>query len=90
MDTLTKNAQNNMIEHLNKVLSLDDPMTFQKVLLDYARGRHELTLVAERAGVRRETIWRYETGQTAAPLEILVKIIGAVGAKLIIVSDEAF
>jgi DNA-binding phage protein len=48
-----------------------------------------MTLVAERAGVRRETIWRYETGETAAPFETLVKIIAAVGAKLIIVSDEA-
>jgi hypothetical protein len=42
------------------------PMTFQKVHLGYARGRYELALVAEQAGVRRETIWRYETGGGSA------------------------
>jgi len=78
-----------MVEHLNRVLALDDPMSFQKTLLSYARGRHELALVAEQAGVRRETIWRYETGATAAPLEVLVKIIAAIGAKLVIIPDEA-
>jgi predicted transcriptional regulator len=77
-----------MVEHLNRVLALNDPMNFQKVLLSYARGRHELALVAEQAGVRRETIWRYETGVATAPLEVLVKIIAAIGAKLVIVADE--
>ena len=86
---ITKNAQNNMVEHLNRVLALNDPMTFQKVLLGYARGRHELARVAEQAGVRREMIWRYETGATTAPLEVLVKIIAAIGAKLVIMADEA-
>jgi DNA-binding phage protein len=89
MAKLTKNPPNNMIEHLNEVLSLDDPITFQRVLLDYARGRHELASIAEQAGVRRETIWRYETGATAAPFETVIKIIVAIGAKLIIVPDEA-
>jgi DNA-binding phage protein len=89
MPKITKNARNNMVEHLNRVLALNDPVTFQKVLLGYARGRHELALVAEQAGVRRETIWRYETGAATAPLEVLVKIIGAIGAKLVIVADEA-
>jgi DNA-binding phage protein len=89
MSKITKNAQNNMVEHLNRVLVVNDPMTFQKVLLGYARGRHELALVAEQAGVRRETIWRYETGAAKAPLEVLVKIIAAIGAKLVIIPDEA-
>jgi predicted transcriptional regulator len=78
-----------MVEHLNKVLALDDPMTFHKVLLGYARSRHDLTLLAEQAGVRRESIWRYETGAATAPLEVLVKLIAAIGAKLVIIADEA-
>ena len=78
-----------MVEHLNRVLARNDPITFQKVLLGYARGRHELALVAEQAGVRRETIWRYETGAATAPLEVLAKIIAAIGVKLVIISDEA-
>ena len=78
-----------MVEHLNRVLALDDPMTFQKVLLGYARSRHDLTLLAEQVGVRRETIWRYETGAATAPLQVLVKIIAAIGAKLVIMADEA-
>jgi predicted transcriptional regulator len=70
-------------------LALDDPKNFQKVLFAYARSRHELALVAEQAGVRRETIWRYETGAATAPVEVLVKIIAAIGAKLVIIPDEA-
>jgi DNA-binding phage protein len=89
MPKVTKNGPNNMVEHLNRVLALDEPMTFQKVLLGYARGHHDLMLLAEQVGVRRETIWRYETGAATAPLETLVKIIAAVGAKLVIIPDEA-
>ena len=89
MPKITKNTRNNMVEHLNRVLALNDPITFQKVLLGYARGRHELALVAEQAGVRRETIWRYETGAATAPLEVLVKIIAGIGAKFVIMVDEA-
>jgi DNA-binding phage protein len=88
MPKVAKNAQDNMVEHLNRVLALDGPMTFQKVLLNYACSRHELTRVAEQAGARRESIWRYRTGETAAPLETLVKIIAVVGAKLVIISDQ--
>ena len=88
MPKITKNAPNNMVEHLNRVLALDDPITFQKVLLGYARSRHEQGLVAEKAGVRRETIWKYETGAATAPLEVLVKIIAAIGAKLVIIADD--
>jgi predicted transcriptional regulator len=70
-------------------LALDDPLAFQKVLLGYARSRHAQALIAEQAGVRRETIWKYETGAATAPLEVLVKIIAAIGAKLVIIPDEA-
>jgi hypothetical protein len=68
MPKITENARHTMVEHLNRVLALNDPMAFQKVLLGYARGHDKLALVAEQAGVRRETIWRYETGggQSAA------------------------
>ena len=89
MPKITKNAPNNMLEHLNSVLARADTITFQKVLLSYARSRHEQGLVAEQAGVRRETIWKYETGAATAPLEVLVKIIATIGAKLVIIPDEA-
>ena len=89
MPKITKNAPNNMVEHLNRVLALDDTIAFQKVLLSYARSRHASALVAEQAGVRRETIWKYETGASTAPLEVLVKIIAAIGAKLVIIPDDA-
>jgi DNA-binding phage protein len=89
MPEINENARNNIIEHLNRVLALDDVMTFQKLLLSYARSRDELTRIAEQVGVRRETIWRYETGVVTAPFEVLVKIIAVIGAKLVIIPDEA-
>jgi DNA-binding phage protein len=82
-------SQNDLIDHLNNVLIVGDSIAFQKLLLHYACGRHGVALVAEQAGVRRETIWRYGKGEVAAPLETLVKIIAAVGAKIIVVADEA-
>jgi DNA-binding phage protein len=88
MSRLNKNAPNNILDHLNRVLNRDDPMTFQKVLLDIAHNHHGLALVAKQVGVRRETIWRYRTGDSPAPFEILVKIIAMIGAKLVIVADE--
>jgi DNA-binding phage protein len=89
MPEINENARNGVIEHLNRVLALDDAMTFQKLLLSYARSRDELTRIAEQVGVRRETIWRYETGAATAPFEVLVKIIAVIGAKLVIIPDEA-
>jgi DNA-binding phage protein len=88
MPEINENARKNTIEHLNRVLALDDAMTFQKLLLNYARSRDELTRIAEQVGVRRETIWRYETGAAAAPFEVLIKIIAVIGAKLTIIPDE--
>jgi hypothetical protein len=38
MSRLNKNAPNNILDHLNRVLNRDDPMTFQKVLLDIAHN----------------------------------------------------
>jgi DNA-binding phage protein len=75
-------------KRLNKVLRSDDPMTFQKVLLDLVLGHHGVAEVSRQAGVRRETIWRYRTGAAQAPFETLVKIIALIGAKLVIVADE--
>jgi DNA-binding phage protein len=88
MSKLNKNAPINILDHLNRVLNRDDPMTFQKVLLDIAHSHHGLALVAKQVGVSRETIWRYRTGYSPAPFEILVKIIAMIGAKLVIVADE--
>jgi DNA-binding phage protein len=87
MSTDTK-QQNDLIEHLNNVLILNGSITFQKVLMRYACGLHGVALVAEQAGVRRETIWRYGKGEVAAPFETLAKILTAVGAKIVIVADD--
>jgi DNA-binding phage protein len=87
MPKLAKNVAKDNIEHLNRVLKLDGAMTFQKVLLDNALSHHALAFVAKQAGVRRETIWRYRSGEVRAPFETLVKIVGVIGAKLVIVTD---
>ena len=79
-------TKNMMLDHLNRVMKLDDPMTFQKVLLDIAHGQHGPMVIAKQAGVRRETIWKYKNGIAPMPFETLVKIIAMIGAKLVIVS----
>jgi DNA-binding phage protein len=84
---LTKKTPDKVVEHLNRVLSSNDALTFQKVLLDFVHGHYDLAQVAKQAGVRRETIWRYRTGAAQAPFETLVKIIALIGAKFVIVAD---
>jgi DNA-binding phage protein len=87
MSKLTDITPNNVVEHLNRVLSSDDPITFQKVLLDIVHGRYGAEQVAKQAGVRRETIWRYRSGESEAPFGTLAKIIPLVAAKFVIVAD---
>jgi probable addiction module antidote protein len=93
MPKLAKNAPkypdtpNSIVAHLSRVLERDDPMTFQKVLLDIAFN-HGLASVAEQAEVRRETLWRYKTGTVRAPFDTLVKIMAAVGIKLVVVAAD--
>jgi DNA-binding phage protein len=87
MPRLANNATKDHIEHLNRVLELDGAMTFQKVLLDKALSHHALAFVAKHAGVRRETIWRYRSGEVRAPFETLVKIVGVIGARLVVIAD---
>jgi DNA-binding phage protein len=81
-----KKSPTNVVGHLNDVLRLDDPMTFQKVLLDLVLGQHELAEVSKRAGVRRETIWRYRAGTAHAPFGTLIKIIALLEARLVIIA----
>ncbi len=59
-------------------------MAFQKELLEIAYS-HGHVSIAEQVGVRRETLWRYKAGTVRAPFETLVKIMAAVGAKLVVV-----
>src|ERR1700737_267720 len=84
MPEVIKNGPNNVIERLNMIMKLEGPMTFQKVLLNIAHSQHGLAFIAEQAGVRRETIWRYKTGAARAPFETLVKIIALIGGELVI------
>ena len=46
---------------------------------------HGHVSTAEQVGVRRETLRRYKAGTVLAPFETLVKIMAAVGAKLVVV-----
>jgi DNA-binding phage protein len=78
-----------LVEHLNTVLRTGDPLTFQKVLLNFALGHRTVVEVAKLVGVRRETIWRYQTGAAKAPMQLLAKILTLVGAKLVVVRDAA-
>jgi DNA-binding phage protein len=78
----------NIVENLNRLLQLDDPMSFQKLLMDIALSTHGLESIAEHAGVRRQTVWRYRSGANQARFETLVKIIALIGGKLVIVADE--
>jgi DNA-binding phage protein len=73
-----------LIAHLNRVLSLHDPMTFQKTLLEFAHGHLELKQIANLTGARRETVWRYRTGAARAPFGTIVRIVALLGAKVII------
>jgi DNA-binding phage protein len=82
-----KNTSNDIVAHLNKVLNLENPMTFQMMVLEIACSRHEIAFVAKQAGVRPETLWRYRTGAARTPFETLIKILAMIGAKLLIVAD---
>jgi DNA-binding phage protein len=87
MSDLIENPRDHTIAHLNRILKLDGPVTFQKVLFDIALSHQSLASVAEQVGVRRETVWRYKTGACRAPFETLVKLIGVIGAKFVIVHE---
>jgi DNA-binding phage protein len=82
-----KNTSNDIVAHLNKVLNLENPMTFQMMVLEIACSRHEIAFVAKQAGVRPETLWRYRTGAARTLFETLIKILAMIGAKLLIVAD---
>jgi hypothetical protein len=64
-------------------------MSFQKLLLGIAYDYYGAASIAQCAGVRRETLWRYKTGAAKAPLEALDKIMGLLGAKLAVVPNTA-
>jgi DNA-binding phage protein len=81
------NPRDHTIEHLNRILTVADPMTFQRVLFDIALSPQPLESITEQVGIRRETIWRYKTGTHRAPFKILVKVMGVIGAKFIVVSE---
>ena len=83
--TEDRDRSKNIAMHLSAILQRDDPLTFQKVLLDIACSHHELSSLVEQVGVRRETLWRYKTGAARAPFETLVKIMAVVGVKLVVV-----
>jgi DNA-binding phage protein len=78
------NPRDHTIEHLNRILTV---MTFQNVLFDIALSHRPLESIAEQVGIRRETIWRYKTGTHRAPFKILLRIMGVIGAKFIVVSE---
>src|ERR1700680_314305 len=74
---------NSIVARLSRAWERDnDPMAFQKVLLDIAYSQGHVS-IAEQVGVRRETLWRYKTGAVRAPFKTLVKIMAAVGVKLV-------
>ena len=83
----TRQVSNELVVHLNRILSLHDPMTFQKMLLDCVHSFHDTAQVAKQARVRRETIWRYRTGAAQAPFGTIVKIVALLGARLVILVD---
>jgi DNA-binding phage protein len=87
MSQLAKTAPGTAVEYLNRILCSADPITFQKVLLNIVHGYFEEGEVAERVGVRRETIWRYRTGITKAPFGVIMQLIGLLGAKVVIVAE---
>ena len=75
---------NSIVARLSRAWERDnDPMAFQKVLLDIAYSQGHVS-IAEQVGVRRETLWRYKTGAVRAPFKTLVKIMAAVGVKLVV------
>ena len=91
MPKLAKNAPkypdtpDSIIARLSRAWARDDDtMAFQKELLEIAYSQGHVS-IAEQVGVRRETLWRYKTGTARAPLETLIKIMAAVGAKLVVV-----
>jgi DNA-binding phage protein len=88
MSQLAKTTPAIAVEYLNKILCSADPITVQKVLLNTVHGYFEAGEVAERIGVRRETIWRYRTGIAKAPFGVIVKLIGLLGAKVVIVAEQ--
>jgi DNA-binding phage protein len=89
MPKLAKNAAkypdtpDSIIARLSRAWERDDG-PFQKELLEIAYS-HGHVSIAEQIGARRETLWRYKTGTARAPLETLIKIMAAVGAKLVVV-----
>jgi DNA-binding phage protein len=86
-DQSSRANSHDLIAHLNRVLSLQDPMTFQKTLLEFAHGHFELKQIANLTGARRETVWRYRTGAARAPFGTIVKIVALLGAKVVIVAN---
>jgi probable addiction module antidote protein len=70
------------VEDLNIALSQENVANFQEILVRLASSVEGITALAENTGIRRETLWRYGSGETEAQLKNILKILSAIGLRL--------
>ncbi len=73
--------------YLNAALE-DSPEAFLKALKNVAQAR-PMTQVAKQAGIQRETLYRAFSEQGNPTFETLSSVLGALGMKLSITSNES-
>jgi probable addiction module antidote protein len=72
-----------IVAHLNHALEQEDRAAFPIALMEVVRA-HSISAVSERTGLRRETIHRPLSGKQKPTFYLVVKILAALGAKIVI------
>ena len=77
-----------IIARLSKALDRADPAAaFPPALLEILQ-EYGMTSVAEKAGIRRETLYRSLGGKHRAPFDHVVNSMAAIGFKFVVVPRE--
>lgn len=78
-------TEEDITNYLNSVLELNEPEVFAKAIGDVARA-HGMAKVAKSTGLKRETLYRSLSSKGNPQLDSLMKVLGAIGMRLSIVT----
>lgn len=68
--------------YLNDALQDDDPQTFLRALLNVTQAQQNVAAVAEKAGVKRETIYRAFSKSGNPTLDTLNSVLQTLGLRI--------
>jgi probable addiction module antidote protein len=75
-----------IVAHLSRALEQEEMSAFPQALMEVVR-EHGVSSIAKRCGVQRETIYRALSGKQKPTFHMVVKVLAAVGVKLVVQED---